>query len=143
MWSSFSLVAPPAPCSYFLISNPKHYPAVAAQPSRRRSLTTLENDGVSPGQVGESGHTLLTTLQSNPPQISGSDVLWALQRASERKKKKKKQRRDEESSPVSSRREDADGNVDYANVRPLRIKSEWGDKLDDLEKHLRELSDII
>ncbi|KAI9076800.1 hypothetical protein K1719_041216 [Acacia pycnantha] len=153
MWSSFFLVAPPPPPpSHLLVSNPKQYPA-AVRPNRRRSLTALQNDSVSPGRVGELGHTLVSTLESSPgrrqqgregAQISGSDVLWALQRASERKKKKKKQRREEESSsPVSGRREDLDSNVDYANVRPLRVKSEWGDQLDDLEKRLRHLSEII
>ncbi|XP_054782369.1 uncharacterized protein LOC129289601 [Prosopis cineraria] len=142
MWSSFFLVAPPSPF-HILISNPKQCTATAvARPNRRRSLTTLQNDGVSPGQVGELGHTLVTALPSNPPQISGSDVLWALQRASERTKKKKKkqqqQRREEESSSVNSL-----SIVDYADVRPLRVKSEWSDKLDELEKRLRELSEII
>ncbi|KAK7397465.1 hypothetical protein VNO78_18637 [Psophocarpus tetragonolobus] len=99
-------------------------------------------------QGGKLGHT---TLESNSipipipipkpkeeGEISGSDVLWALQRASGRKKKRKEHRR--ESSSVPTPRD-----VDYSNVHvcPLRINSNWSAKFLDFDKRLRELSDTI
>ncbi|KAF7843876.1 death domain associated protein [Senna tora] len=107
--------------------------------------------------VGDLGHT----LQSNPQrrrelggkgaQINGSDVLWALQRASARKemkmRKKKKQRRmeeeEEEEDLSSARRSTEESGVDDGDVREVCIKSEWGDRLDELEERLQELSRII
>jgi hypothetical protein len=91
-----------------------------------------------------------TNLESNSKQqISGSDVLWALQRASGRKKimmKKKKKKeleheRGRDSSSAVSRMDETC--VDYTNVRPLCINDHWGPKLDHLENRLRHLSDTI
>jgi hypothetical protein len=90
---------------------------------------------------------MTTNLESNSKQqISGSDVLWALQRASGRKKimKKKKElehERGRDSSSAVSRMDETC--VDYTNVRPLCINDHWGPKLDDLENRLRHLSDTI
>lgn len=155
MWSSVLLLAPPWPShSHLLFPKPKQPSSTVsatAQPHRRR----FQNDADTDRQIVELGRTFLSTIQSNPQrreregkgaQISGSDVLWALQRASarkeEEKKKKKRQRRgEEELSSVRSRGQES--GVDDANVRSLCIKSEWGDKLDELEKRLRELSEII
>jgi len=91
------------------------------------------------------GHTR-TLIQANmEKQISGSDVLWALQRASARNKKKKKkeeyERGREDSSSALSRMEEIP--VDYTNVRPLCINDHWGPKLDELEKRLRHLQEDI
>lgn len=116
-------------------------------------------------KVGELGHTLVATPQSNPTpiskpqqqqqqqqgkkegeQISGLDVLWALHRASDTKKMKKNKQekaRGRDSSSVVSPMEESDVPVDHSNVRPLRINAHWGPKLDDLEKRLRDLSDTI
>ncbi|AES82816.1 hypothetical protein MtrunA17_Chr7g0276211 [Medicago truncatula] len=71
-------------------------------------------------------------------EISGSDVLWALQKrvSTSRKKKKKKE---SSSSSAPSRMEEI--HVDYyTDVRPLCINDYWGPKLDQLEKRLRHLS---
>ncbi|KAK9280185.1 hypothetical protein L1049_013872 [Liquidambar formosana] len=75
-------------------------------------------------------------------QLSGSDVLWALQRATARKNKisggKKKRR---SSTSVGTSDKDGIFEEDYSNVRPLSIKSDWATRLDDLERRLQELSD--
>lgn len=42
------------------------------------------------------------------------------------------------SSDSDASRTEKDG-IDYSNVRPLEIKSEWSLKLDELEKRLQEL----
>ncbi|KAE8721506.1 hypothetical protein F3Y22_tig00015910pilonHSYRG00092 [Hibiscus syriacus] len=72
---------------------------------------------------------------SNPKQddgkeISGSDMLWALQRAAAQKKKANR-KKGLTSSPDNQRGKDS---VDYSNVRPFEIKSEWNLQLDELEK---------
>ncbi|XP_017985069.1 PREDICTED: uncharacterized protein LOC18613905 [Theobroma cacao] len=74
--------------------------------------------------------------QEEGKEISGSDVLWALQRAAAQKTKAKRKKKGLASSEASRR--DKDG-IDYSNVRPLEIKGEWILKLDELEKRLREL----
>ncbi|KAK8693664.1 hypothetical protein V6N13_071237 [Hibiscus sabdariffa] len=78
---------------------------------------------------------------SNPKQedgkeISGSDVLWALQRAAAQKKKEKIKKKALTSSEVSHREKNS---IDYTDVRPLEIKSEWTLKLEELEKRLQHL----
>ncbi|KAE8699630.1 3-ketoacyl-CoA synthase 1 [Hibiscus syriacus] len=80
---------------------------------------------------------------SNPKQddgkaISGSDVLWALQRAAAQKKKANRKKKGLTSSPDSQREKDS---IDYSDVRPFEIKSEWSPKLDELEKRLQQLQE--
>ena len=127
----------------------------------RHSKSPQSDGATATHQVGDLGRSLLTTLQSNSravnsvpehqeqnrktqeeedeeSQITGSDILWALQKASARRKKKQKKRA--ASSGGSSRQE---GPVDYSNVRPLNVKKAWGSKLDALEKRLQELSETI
>ncbi|KAK3194536.1 hypothetical protein Dsin_025846 [Dipteronia sinensis] len=107
-----------------------------------------QNDNVYGEETGGLGHTILTNLSnSDPKQLTGSDVLWALQKASSAKKKKKNRKRRELSSADSHREEDEDDDdgddvVDYSNVKPLSINSDWAVKLHELEKRLQELSDI-
>lgn len=124
-------------------------PSVSATSWRRRH--GVSGNANANQQGGKLGETLLATLESNsspipkPQQegeISGSDVLWALQRASAHKKNKKnkKEHRRGSSSVATPTEETA---VDYTNVRPLRINANWGPKLDDFDKRLRELSDTI
>ncbi|KAI3681910.1 hypothetical protein L6452_36717 [Arctium lappa] len=71
------------------------------------------------------------------PKISGSVVLLALQKATAQKKKKKTtkimKKQDEE---------DKQGDAtcsDYRDVKPLCIKSDWKDRLDELETQLHQL----
>ncbi|XP_020213184.1 uncharacterized protein LOC109797534 [Cajanus cajan] len=131
------------------VAIPKHaalVPSVSATSWRR-------GHGVSANasqQGGKLGQTLLATLQSESSripkaqhegEISGSDVLWALQRASARKKKKKKKEHGRGSSSVPTPTEET--TPDYTNVRPLRINANWSAKLDQFDKRLRQLSDTI
>ncbi|GMI66737.1 hypothetical protein HRI_000343000 [Hibiscus trionum] len=76
--------------------------------------------------------------QEDGKEISGSDVLWALQRAAAQKKKAKVKKKGSTSSEASHREKES---LDYSDVRPLEIKSEWSLKLDELEKRLQELED--
>ncbi|KAJ9171566.1 hypothetical protein P3X46_014919 [Hevea brasiliensis] len=77
-------------------------------------------------------------------QLSGLDVLWAMKRAAAEKNRaaattnKKNRKRKGLLSADGQREEYA---VDYSNVRPLCIKSEWGARLDELEKRLQEISE--
>lgn len=141
-----------------------------SQPARHRSKPP-GNDAVPTKDIKGLGHTILTALNSSHPstnpnpfpeqpkqgkhkrakqkqeeegrQISGSDVLWALRRAAAQKKatsgsKKMKQQKGVSSS-VGGRGEE-DG-VDYSKARQLCVRSEWGARLDELEKRLQELSE--
>lgn len=106
--------------------------------------------------IGGLGHTILTAIDSNTKptipipnpddeeegrQISGSDVLWAMQKAAAHKKKKNKKKMNKIRKGSSS--QDEEVAMDYSNIRPLCIKSEWGGRLDELEKRLQELSETI
>ncbi|OMP08676.1 hypothetical protein COLO4_06213 [Corchorus olitorius] len=73
-------------------------------------------------------------------EISGSAVLWALQRAAAKKKNSKRKKKGLASSSSSSGASRPEKeSIDYSNVRPLEIKSEWSLKLDELEHRLQEL----
>lgn len=156
-------LGPPRPCHNLLIPKSPTTPFCKhLVPSISATAKSPQSDGATAThQVGDLGRSLLTTLQSNSravnsvpehqeqnrktqeeedeeSQITGSDILWALQKASARRKKKQKKRA--ASSGGSSRQE---GPVDYSNVRPLNVKKAWGSKLDALEKRLQELSETI
>ncbi|XP_045794864.1 uncharacterized protein LOC123889535 [Trifolium pratense] len=145
-WCSNVVVIPPhtttpssssSSCYKPLLLVPSSVSATSLPRRRHRQNVTTDN------QVGELGNALMANLESNSKQqISGSDVLWALQRASNRKKKKKHERgRDSSSNNMVSHMEETC--VDYTNVRPLCINDHWGPKLDELENRLRHLSDTI
>lgn len=116
----------------------------------RKSQTS---ESVSVGGLGQ--RILLRSGESNPnpnkpvpdeKEISGSEVLLAIQRATAQRKrsnadrmKKKKKRSVELSSSAS--KSTGDNVVDYLNVRPLRIKNDWGERVDEFEKLLKDLQD--
>lgn len=82
--------------------------------------------------------------QEQEQQLSGVDVLRALQRASAQKIKKKHARGRErvaEKGSSGGEREGGGGGVakGESSVRALCINGEWGARLDDLEKQLHEL----
>ena len=131
-------------------------------PKRTKTPRAVSANSQPPPQheFGGLGRTILTALESNPKpintktpqqkkpkreeeeeegkQISGSDVLWAMQKAAAMKNKSKKKKISKGLSSMGGHREE-DVAGDYSNVRPLCIKSEWGPKLDELEKSLQEL----
>ena len=127
---------------------------------RRHQSKPPRNDAVPTKDIKGLGHTILevTAVNSTTPnpipkqqkqedegrQISGSDVLRALQRAAAQKKefskskKMKSKKMKKNTRGVSSSVEE--DSLDYSKVRPLCIKSEWGVRLVELEKRLQELS---
>ncbi|KAK7258447.1 hypothetical protein RIF29_24024 [Crotalaria pallida] len=128
------LAPPHTPCHVILPFHPTTLPRL-----RHRPITAHQH------QISNLGHTLLSATAPIPKEeeeeaqiISGSDVLLALQRVTSLKKnnKKKKSMQRRVLSSVANPREQKD----YTNVKPLCINTEWGAKLDDLEKRLRELS---
>ncbi|XP_058738804.1 uncharacterized protein LOC131610774 [Vicia villosa] len=143
MWcwcSNVVISAHATPCFKALV-----VPSVSA--SSLSQSRRLRQEPITEHQVGIIGHTLTANLESNSKpekqQMNGSDVLWALQRATTRKKiiknnkKKERDRGRDSSSAVSSMEENS---MDY-HVRPLCINDNWGTKLDELENRLRDLSD--
>nr|AFK46817.1 unknown [Lotus japonicus] len=119
MWCSCSHIATPI------------YKALVPSLPRRRCHAVSANQHQ---QVGES-----------EAQISGSDVLWALQRASAVKKIKNNNKKHikHDHHHGRGRLSSAAEVVDYTNVRPLCINSNWAAKLDELEKRLHQLSHTI
>ncbi|KAL5725514.1 hypothetical protein ACHQM5_008651 [Ranunculus cassubicifolius] len=100
-------------------------------------------------EYGSMGRIVLTSLKSVPSRkiepvqkrqatnLSGSDVLWALQRATKEKMRSKSKGK---KKGAKRRIEGGDeGKIDYGNVKELNVKSDWGDRLDELECRLREL----
>ncbi|KAK8326357.1 hypothetical protein V6Z11_A11G110400 [Gossypium hirsutum] len=75
--------------------------------------------------------------QDDGKEISGSDVLWALQRAAAHKKKANRKKTGSASLPEATQR--LEDTIDYTNVKPLQIRTEWSLKLDELEKRLHVL----
>lgn len=80
--------------------------------------------------------------QQQQRQLSGADVLMALQRATTQKAKKNKEKRD--TANVSKSRNNAarenQGTSYFSNIRPLCIKPEWRDRLQELQRRLEELA---
>lgn len=144
------------------------HPPICRQPWLRPppplGLAVYANPHPPPGQdVGGLGHTILTANDSNTKptipipkpeeeeeeeeegrQISGSDVLWAMQKAAAHKKSKSKKKMMNKNRKGSSSSPGTQGEVasmDHSNVRPLCIRNDWGGRLDELEKRLHQLSE--
>ncbi|KAK1422866.1 hypothetical protein QVD17_18155 [Tagetes erecta] len=79
---------------------------------------------------------------SNSEKITGSAVLLALQKANAQKTSKKitKKKKSKLKAENNQRKQgDAIEIEDYSDVKPLCIKSDWKDRLDDLEMQLHQL----
>lgn len=128
----------------------------ARRPYLRGTQYPHKNGGVYDEDMDGIGHIVLSNLDAGGSssasapklqirkQLSGSDVLWALQRAAAKNKLKKKNKKKKQASSADTRRED-DDDVDCGTnveVKPLCIKSEWAAKLDELDKRLQELSEF-
>uniref|UniRef100_A0A7C8ZTD3 Uncharacterized protein n=1 Tax=Opuntia streptacantha TaxID=393608 RepID=A0A7C8ZTD3_OPUST len=157
--STTNLRPPPPPDR--LLSAPRT--AVTRRTALRVSATSQEVGGQGKAVPGglSAGAKNTTNPSSNPQQgkkkankeepkkekqITGSDILRALQRVSARKaqissnKKMQQQRR---TAPDSvNRTQNANRGVDYDKVRALTIKSDWATRLDELEKRLQEFLSI-
>ncbi|KAF5192557.1 hypothetical protein FRX31_017855 [Thalictrum thalictroides] len=73
--------------------------------------------------------------------LRGSDVLLALQRATkERNRSRGTGNKGKKKVGRRSRSESGDEDkIDYENVKDLNVKSDWGDRLNELEKQLQQL----
>lgn len=78
-----------------------------------------------------------STGQKRP--LSGSDVLWALERATAQKSKKRIKDVSFTSGDPNTGPDKAP--ADCTNVRPLSIKTEWSIRLKRLEQRLQQLMD--
>ncbi|CAK9143637.1 unnamed protein product [Ilex paraguariensis] len=84
-------------------------------------------------------------------ELSGSDVLWALQKATAQKNMKKKRGFSSASLSASTRSrsrgrnsakdQENEDSLDHGNVRPLCLKSDWSTRLHELDRRLQELID--
>lgn len=149
------------------------HPLIPKPPPSPLGLTVVSaKSHPQPDQdVGGLGRSILTKLKSNPKpasfiavpkqkkqkqeegsrQISGSEVLFAMQKAAAKKSKESRKKKTntrggpEVLSSVGRYREEEEDeeeeeDVDYSKVRPLCVKSDWGTRLDELEMRLQELS---
>ncbi|KFK37439.1 hypothetical protein AALP_AA4G257100 [Arabis alpina] len=118
-------------------------------PPHNHKAKSQSSDSI--GGLGQQILLCTTEPNQNKPvlkekEITGSDVLWAIQRATAQKKKsigdKRKKKKItgvvESSSTVECT---GDNGVNYSNVTPLKIKSDWGQRLEEYEKVLKELQD--
>ncbi|OIV95065.1 hypothetical protein TanjilG_10885 [Lupinus angustifolius] len=140
----------------FQFLSPFHVPPLSLSPTT--SLPRRRHRPTTTPQIGNLGHnTFITTVpipkqkeikkeEIEETQISGSDVLLALQKANSFKKKKQVEQKRRVLSSVDNsieQKQHQKSGVDYTNVAPLCINNQWGAKLDELEKLLCELSDTI
>ncbi|CAN1157064.1 hypothetical protein LINPERPRIM_LOCUS27711 [Linum perenne] len=110
-----------------LVSPPTLVPTVAVH--RRRSSSSPVPETEEDEKQGES-------------RLRGLDVLWAMQKAAAEKNKvkiRKKNKFPSSSSAVGQMK--LQEMPDYGNVKPLCVKREWGVKLDELERRLRQLNE--
>ncbi|KAJ0259105.1 F19 [Hirschfeldia incana] len=122
----------------------------------RRSIPRKSQTSESESVGGLGKQILLRSGESNPnkpvsneKEISGTDVLLAIQRATAQRKrsnadKKKKTKIGGGGMELLSTAGESTGDkgVDYSNVRSLMIKNDWGDRLDEFEKLLTEFQDM-
>ncbi|KGN46539.1 uncharacterized protein LOC105435778 [Cucumis sativus] len=106
------------------------------------------------------GHKILSAVNSPTPkslnqttpkheshpeaaQISGSDVLRALQKAAAVKEKIRTQQvKEKKKKKEGAATEDSQSEMNH-RVRPLKINRDWGLRLTQLEKRLLEISDPV
>ncbi|ONK79994.1 uncharacterized protein A4U43_C01F12620 [Asparagus officinalis] len=85
-------------------------------------------------------HQQMTAKVEGPSPLRGSDVLIALQRADTLKKKKKKQQqRKLKTARGKEGGESESEEFDYDNVRPIIVRSDWKERIDELETRVQEL----
>ncbi|KAG2290511.1 hypothetical protein Bca52824_050115 [Brassica carinata] len=116
------------------------------------NVPTKSQTSESVGGLGQQ--IVLRSANSNPSkpipkerEITGSEVLWAIQRATAQRNRskadrmKKKKMRSVELSSSSASKSTGDNGVDYFNVKALTIKNDWGQRLDEFDKLLKDLQD--
>ncbi|KMT20225.1 hypothetical protein BVRB_1g002290 [Beta vulgaris subsp. vulgaris] len=115
------------------------------RPKNRHLAVTASSEDVSGlGQAVFSAIKSGPTAEEQPnkgKEISGSDILWAMQRASAKKTNTKKKQKKKGSGDFK-RENNGKKVVDFDKIRPLTVKSDWATRLDDLEKRLQEFSSL-
>ncbi|PRQ58584.1 hypothetical protein RchiOBHm_Chr1g0360901 [Rosa chinensis] len=149
MWSSHYL-SPPTPL-HPLIPLPLTVVSAKSQPQPGqdlgglgRSFLTKPKPNPKPTNITAVTKQQKQKQEDSSRQISGSEVLFAMQKAAAKKRKETRKKKTKTSaeglSSVGRHREEEEDEVDYSKVRPLCLKSDWGRRLDELEMRLQELS---
>ncbi|KAL8062970.1 hypothetical protein ABFX02_02G181100 [Erythranthe guttata] len=140
MWAALPLQPwPPNTISTTKPPPRRHHPVTAC------NLQNLNTDaGAGPGRAAIS----ITALKANQPQekqaerqMSGADVLMALQIVAAKKAKKKKEARDSSKGRSNFNIKETNRFQDFSNVRPLCIQPHWTRRLEELERRLEQLSE--
>ncbi|KAK9064389.1 hypothetical protein SSX86_015771 [Deinandra increscens subsp. villosa] len=151
MWANTTLsyrLWPPATATVSAANNHRAPFTVSAKHTRPRKNIQYDYDD----EETENDRELETLKQqreigdpdvysSNSEKISGSAVLLALQKASAQKtsKKIKEKKSKNVKEDEGNRRKQGDLVDDFVDVKPLCIKSDWKDRLDELETQLHQL----
>ncbi|WOG87825.1 hypothetical protein DCAR_0207057 [Daucus carota subsp. sativus] len=100
-----------------------------------------ENDDVQVPTPEPEDTVIFQSGDSGVQVPSGSDILRALQRATVRKHntKKKKLLRPAPDSKAKTDMNSTSSGVETPPVKPLRIRSDWSSRLDELERRLQDL----
>ncbi|KAA0039758.1 Chaperone ClpB [Cucumis melo var. makuwa] len=138
---------PAAPVSLFYAKS--HPPKMDAENTKPNNSGTIKSFGHkilsavnSPTPQSLNQTTPKHESQPEAPQISGSDVLRALQKAAAVKEKNRTQQVKEKKKKKKegAATEDSYSEMNH-RVRPLKIKRDWGLRLTQLEKRLLEMSE--
>ncbi|KAJ8627041.1 hypothetical protein MRB53_020348 [Persea americana] len=113
------------------------------------ALSTLKSSSSSsksytPRKHNNNNNKSSSSIEEKGPSsspLSGSDVLLALQRAAADKASTKMGKKGKRmgSKRGVEQRPSPTAIADYSDVRPLNIRSDWGDRLDEMERLLQEL----
>ncbi|KAK9758117.1 hypothetical protein RND81_01G208300 [Saponaria officinalis] len=115
--------------------------------------TTTKNPNPNPNPNPSSRKNLNSKPEGGEvkvKELNGSDILWALQKASAKKAQintfnnnnNNNKKRDKKGSDGKVKRENTNRVDGFDNVRPIVVKSEWVTRLDDLDQRLQEFSSI-
>lgn len=161
MWAATTASPSPSCRRRTLPTKPPSLPAIYAKsppPKTHAESATPDNNR----SVKSLGHTILSAVKSPLPnrkqgtpkqeseaeaeagQVRGSDVLWALQKAAAAKEKNRSRRvNDKKKKEGPAAFAEPQNSGINRGVRPLRIGSDWGFRLSELEKRLQEISDPV
>ncbi|KAL9229029.1 hypothetical protein vseg_004547 [Gypsophila vaccaria] len=132
---------------------------------RGHHITTTVSATASSKDVGGLGQAVLTALNSSPPkpitnndpnpnrvpenkpkELNGSDILWALQKASAKKAQvstfSDKKKRGKGGPGARLKTENAGRVVGFDTVRPVVVKSDWVTRLDELDNQIQAFLNV-
>ncbi|KAL7158982.1 hypothetical protein ABFS83_02G179600 [Erythranthe nasuta] len=144
MWAALPLQPwPPNTISTTKPPPRRHHPVTVCN---LQNLNT-EEKGAGPGRAVIKANQPHNQKAATPQerqaerQLSGADVLMALQIVAAKKANKKKEARDSSKGRTNFNNKEINRFQDFSNVRPLCIQPHWTHRLEELETRLEQLSE--